>query len=422
MKKLLSALMVVIFSGGLMGQNLQAPDYFKNMNPGVNADHIKPPKELKSMLKRAEVHHYYNFVSTLDNWTSNGNFFASVLFPDTNTLVRYSDGQGGLILGYVSWCSAGAVFDPRSSLYADYYGDDFQLEDNEPFTLDTIAFWYTYERYTSDDVVDTLVIQLYGSDKIYPYTWTANNEPFGTVDYDKTVGEGMNFTQEFRIPLTIADTHTFATGYWGIWDLAIPGGMDLKGPVAFTWTFKPGYPYADNDTMGGEWDNPVPYKPLNTWQFGLYRDNEAWPLETYNNGLFVPRWMRYDPWPAPHHRYFAGTGWTNWSYYPVTYFGITFDDAWVNSIEEVNNHFSVGEFYPNPAVLKSSVAVELKNNASVRVELLNSLGQLVEEVVHEQYGAGQHLIDVPVDHLKEGVYFCRITVDGTSITRQLLVR
>jgi len=422
MRKLIATMILATLSVGLFAQNVGIPSKANGMLPGVNADHIKMPKMFRNIQTRADVHNYYNFVRTLDNWTSNGNSFSSVLFPDTNTLVRYSDGAGGLVLGYVSWCSVGASFDPRSALYADFYGDDYQLEDSEPYTLDTLLFLYTYERFTSDDVVDTLVIQLWATDKLSYYTWTTNSEPFATVDYNAATGEGTNYTQEFRIPLTINDTFTFATGMWGIWQQIIPGGMELEGPVAATWTFKPGYSYSTDDTMGGEWDNPVPYKPLNTFQFSLYQDNEAWPLESYNNGLLVPNWERYDKWPEPHHRYFAGTGWTSYSYYVNTYFGISFDDAWINSIEDVDANFAVGDVYPNPADISAKLGVELKNTSNLKVEVLNSLGQVMEVITNDTYPAGQHTIDINTSELESGMYICRISAGNSTITKQMLVR
>lgn len=77
--------------------------------------------------------------------------------------------------------------------------------------------------------------------------------------------------------------------------------------------------------------------------------------------------------------------------------------------------------YPNPAHSQTTVRFTVPTGApDVRLELVDVLGRTVE-TLSMSARAGRHERTVPVSTLASGVYFLRLTVDGTSTTQKLTV-
>lgn len=86
----------------------------------------------------------------------------------------------------------------------------------------------------------------------------------------------------------------------------------------------------------------------------------------------------------------------------------------VKRIEALSNW----NIYPNPAISKVHVQVELDQLADLEVRLLDPLGR---EVLHYQAGAVQQLQQqFNLDHLPAGIYFVQLVVDGQTTVKQLI--
>ncbi|MFN6945698.1 MAG: glycoside hydrolase family 9 protein [Cytophagaceae bacterium] len=77
--------------------------------------------------------------------------------------------------------------------------------------------------------------------------------------------------------------------------------------------------------------------------------------------------------------------------------------------------------YPNPFSDQVSLALEIKKSAKVKVEIINSLGQVLEVVLQKEFSAGNHLHTF-TNSLPEGIYFCRVTSDGRTSVSKIIVR
>lgn len=83
------------------------------------------------------------------------------------------------------------------------------------------------------------------------------------------------------------------------------------------------------------------------------------------------------------------------------------------------NHISFGQAYPNPA--SSQVHFDYTaNNANINVVVYNLLGQ---EVKSQLVNGSQGRIDITVDDLQPGIYFCRFQVNNEVVkTEKFIVK
>lgn len=74
--------------------------------------------------------------------------------------------------------------------------------------------------------------------------------------------------------------------------------------------------------------------------------------------------------------------------------------------------------YPNPAVKESKMDFTVSVSSKVEFEVYNLLGSKVATVKPEQYKAGLHTVDLPVDQLSTGNYFVNMVVEDTRVDVQ----
>ena len=80
--------------------------------------------------------------------------------------------------------------------------------------------------------------------------------------------------------------------------------------------------------------------------------------------------------------------------------------------------FSLGQAYPNPAT--SQVHFDLQSNNNVNVVVYNLLGQ---EVKSQLVSGHQGRVNITVDDLQPGIYFCRFTINGEVVrTEKFIVK
>lgn len=80
--------------------------------------------------------------------------------------------------------------------------------------------------------------------------------------------------------------------------------------------------------------------------------------------------------------------------------------------------FNLGQAYPNPAT--SQVHFDLQSNDNVNVVVYNLLGQ---EVKSQLVSAHQNRVNIAVDDLQAGIYFCRFSINGAVVkTEKFIVK
>ncbi|CAN5447406.1 hypothetical protein BH11BAC2_BH11BAC2_14120 [soil metagenome] len=78
--------------------------------------------------------------------------------------------------------------------------------------------------------------------------------------------------------------------------------------------------------------------------------------------------------------------------------------------------------YPNPATNNATVAVTMKQSASVSINVMNAVGQVVKTVTIGSTDAGKHAFSFDVADLQTGLYLVNITIGSETITQKLSVQ
>ena len=86
-------------------------------------------------------------------------------------------------------------------------------------------------------------------------------------------------------------------------------------------------------------------------------------------------------------------------------------------ISWITNH----QNYPNPFNPTTQIQYTLAVSAQVTLEVFNSLGQKVMELVNSQKSAGYHTEIFDATRLSSGVYFCKLTTPSFTDTKRMLL-
>lgn len=86
---------------------------------------------------------------------------------------------------------------------------------------------------------------------------------------------------------------------------------------------------------------------------------------------------------------------------------------------------SLLSIYPNPSASTTTILFRLMRPACVRIELFDLLGRVVSRVADDEYQRGTHTVTVDAARVlssqSDGLYFCRLTADGVTATRTMLL-
>ena len=106
-------------------------------------------------------------------------------------------------------------------------------------------------------------------------------------------------------------------------------------------------------------------------------------------------------------------------------FSIWLSGWWDNpcpvGIENIENEPESLLIYPNPVVDMAKVSLNLKQRATVLVEITNLVGQRVLSLNKGIMDSGLQQFSVDVRHLSAGVYFITVSVNGEKFTRKMIV-
>lgn len=76
---------------------------------------------------------------------------------------------------------------------------------------------------------------------------------------------------------------------------------------------------------------------------------------------------------------------------------------------------------PNPASAMVQIKFNLPADATCSIAVLNSLGQLVQSLPSGFQNAGSHTFPLDVSALVPGIYFCKLTISGTTYVNKLII-
>jgi hypothetical protein len=105
------------------------------------------------------------------------------------------------------------------------------------------------------------------------------------------------------------------------------------------------------------------------------------------------------------------------------YTGGFYNSTVVVGINEVSNHITSSNVFPNPAVDLITINFELTENKKVTIQLFNSLGQEMEINQSTNGSKGLNSIQLNIATLPEGIYFAQLLLEGnTAVTKQFVVK
>ncbi len=80
----------------------------------------------------------------------------------------------------------------------------------------------------------------------------------------------------------------------------------------------------------------------------------------------------------------------------------------------------IEQLYPNPAREMAYLVFNKKEYGEVRLNVYDMLGNMVQEVLHENMPEGKFKAEINTSELNAGVYFCKLTIDGIDYSCKLI--
>lgn len=84
-----------------------------------------------------------------------------------------------------------------------------------------------------------------------------------------------------------------------------------------------------------------------------------------------------------------------------------------------NNFVADANLFPNPANNVTTLSLNLKNTAHIKMSITDVIGNTVMNVCDKKLNAGKNSIYIQTKSLTTGIYFCVIYVEGYLITKKL---
>ncbi|HQI42065.1 MAG TPA: T9SS type A sorting domain-containing protein [Ignavibacteriaceae bacterium] len=85
------------------------------------------------------------------------------------------------------------------------------------------------------------------------------------------------------------------------------------------------------------------------------------------------------------------------------------------------NSFALFQNYPNPFNPTTTIRFALPVESRVKINIYNSLGQLVETLADKDMKSGYHEISFNASRLASGVYFYKLNSGNFVETRKMLL-
>ncbi len=92
-----------------------------------------------------------------------------------------------------------------------------------------------------------------------------------------------------------------------------------------------------------------------------------------------------------------------------------------SDVNSVPSSFVLEQNFPNPFNPSTTIVFSIPRDGSVKLEILDILGRLVETIIDEKVTAGQHELVWGAENAPSGLYFYRLTHSGGSILRKMAI-
>lgn len=93
----------------------------------------------------------------------------------------------------------------------------------------------------------------------------------------------------------------------------------------------------------------------------------------------------------------------------------------INNVTTSSQSITLFQNYPNPVSSMSTIAFEVPEKSSIKIEIYDSFGNKIRELVNGNFPSGKHQIQLNVAGFPDGVYYYRLESATQILTKKLLV-
>jgi hypothetical protein len=429
MKRTITLFAALLFSAGLSAQGLQP-------GPTPVGGKISEPFSAKQLMleknaNKAVQSRWYCYALTMDEVLGTADFNWNNLFPDTTILVDY--GSSGFSGPWIH--SLGNMFDPVSTWFNDpqYYPTDLKVSSYMPYSLDSIAINFLYDRNLGANIVDTLRFQV----AVDPIGGTGINFPRGGWLGSQLPHFGADTVWYKRISFTTTNNQLTATPKYTynvllnadffadslddgshIAQFATPqlNNVPADYKVGVFVTFHPGFTWiANTDTLANK----------NRAVFFSYEENGENTYPNYVKGEYNCSYIGTDD-----SHFISSSSWfgrtiPTWAYTQpfgyenhLIYYHVTANET---GIIENQNYLSLVQNYPNPANNATTIVYSLNKASNVSLNVFDITGKQVLSLNEGIVNAGQHEINIDLSKFNSGVYFYTLQAADQKVSRKMIV-
>ncbi|HXB12273.1 MAG TPA: T9SS type A sorting domain-containing protein [Bacteroidia bacterium] len=156
-------------------------------------------------------------------------------------------------------------------------------------------------------------------------------------------------------------------------------------------------------------------------------------LTAFTSGQTQPlnlTWVKNHPWGASPavHLYdststFHVTIWVQSNTSKYVYQSASYPRAAASTlgIVEQSELLNTIRVYPNPNNGDATISFELKQDANVKLDIFNSMGQLIRSTNKGNQSSGTHLMNLDGQDLPSGMYFINLTAGGHTVSKKVSI-
>jgi hypothetical protein len=100
---------------------------------------------------------------------------------------------------------------------------------------------------------------------------------------------------------------------------------------------------------------------------------------------------------------------------------VTDNPASISTNTPILSQFKLEQAYPNPFNPSTTIQFYLPKAEYIRLEIYNSVGQIVETLIDCQMTAGEHKVEFKAGHLSSGVYYYRLVTANFTDAKKLIL-
>ncbi len=87
----------------------------------------------------------------------------------------------------------------------------------------------------------------------------------------------------------------------------------------------------------------------------------------------------------------------------------------------VENGVKLWQNSPNPVASKTKISYSIEKGGVVKLEVFDIRGRSLGTLVHDYQAPGNYSVDFDARDLRQGIYFYKITAQGSTLTRKMMV-